>query len=91
MPTIQEGDVVVSLCGRDKGRRFFVLACDPQTVALVDGKVRRLSRPKRKNRRHVAKDACGSPLVKDSLSTGTPLTDAALRRTLSALADGQTR
>ena len=91
MPPIKEGDVVVSLCGRDKGKRCFVLACDDKTVTLADGKTRRLSRPKRKNRRHVAKEACDSPLVRDSLSTGTPLTDAALRKTLSALADGQTR
>ena len=91
MPPIKEGDVVLSLCGRDKGRRLFVLTCDDKTVTLVDGKARRLACPKRKSRRHVAKDVCDSPLVRDSLSTGAPLTDAALRRTLSALADGQTR
>ena len=90
MPPIKEGDVVVSLSGRDRGRLFFVLSCDEKTVTLADGRLRRVSRPKRNNRRHVAQSAYESPVVREHLSSGAPLTDAVLRKTLSALTDGPT-
>ena len=90
MPPIKEGDVVVSLSGRDKGRLFFVLSCDDKAALLADGRVRRVARPKRKNRRHVALSAYENPVVREHLSRGAPLTDAMLRKALYALAAGPT-
>ena len=67
-----------------------MLSCDDKAALLADGRVRRVARPKRKNRRHVALSAYENPVVREHLSRGAPLTDAMLRKALSALADGPT-
>jgi|LSQX01.1.fsa_nt_gb ribosomal protein L14E/L6E/L27E len=54
MNEIMPKDVVLSVSGRDKGRIFAVIDVDEKYVYICDGKERPLSRPKRKNRRHVS-------------------------------------
>ena len=51
---IQQGQVVRSLAGRDKDRYFLVLkVVDKTYVLLVDGKLRKLAKPKKKKIQHV--------------------------------------
>ncbi|EGS29963.1 hypothetical protein HMPREF9130_0690 [Peptoniphilus sp. oral taxon 375 str. F0436] len=46
---IQQGQVVRSLAGRDKDRYFLVLeVVDKTYVLLVDGKLRKLAKPKKR-------------------------------------------
>lgn len=48
------GSVVLSKCGRDKGRYFIVCKIlDEGHVLLADGALRKLARPKKKKTKHV--------------------------------------
>ena len=52
---ISRGDFVVSLAGRDQGRTFIVAeVCGDGYVLLVDGKLRKVDKPKRKKLKHVS-------------------------------------
>ena len=49
------GDFVVSLAGRDRGRTFIVTeVCGDGYVMIVDGKLRKVDKPKRKKLKHVS-------------------------------------
>ena len=50
---IKVGDFVVSLTGRDKSKCFLVVDLDKDKVFIVDGKTRKVDRPKVKNVKHV--------------------------------------
>ncbi len=50
---IARSDIVKAIAGRDKGKLFFVLTVEGESLLLADGKIRRLERPKRKKRKHV--------------------------------------
>ena len=50
---INIGDLVVSLAGRDKGKIFLVINVDDKSVFLINGKDRKISKPKRKNKKHI--------------------------------------
>lgn len=52
-----EGRLVRSKAGRDKTRTLAVLAVDGQMLLLADGNLRKIERPKRKKRKHVAPTA----------------------------------
>ena len=85
MREISVGDVVRSTQGRDKDHWFFVLAADATTVTLVDGDIRKLASPKRKNRRHVAPVGVLEHPLREQIERGATLIDAHLRKALSAL------
>lgn len=54
MREIRVGQVVQSTCGRDAGNFFLALEIlEDQTVLVVDGKVHKLEKPKRKNPKHL--------------------------------------
>lgn len=56
-PVRAKGAVVQSLCGRDKKRCFMIVEeCDDGSdrVMLADGKLRKISSPKKKSLRHLA-------------------------------------
>ena len=52
---IKIGDFVVSFAGRDKQKHFLVVDVIEDKVLLVDGKTRKVNRPKLKNVKHVKK------------------------------------
>lgn len=64
---IQIGLVVRAKSGRDKGRFFVVISIDGEYAYIVDGKTRRLERPKRKNLKHLFATNTVVPI--DSLNT----------------------
>ena len=72
-----------SRAGRDKGTLYLVLDRTERTVLLTDGKLRKLSRPKRKNRKHV-EFLPGSAEAALSGKLREPRTDAGIRRGLAA-------
>ncbi len=51
--SIERGQVVLSLAGRDAGEYFAVLDSTETTVTVADGKSRPIGRPKTKNLKHV--------------------------------------
>ena len=52
---IQPGSVVESIAGHDAGRFYVVVSVEKRHVALADGKVRLLEKPKRKSVKHIRK------------------------------------
>ena len=51
---VQEGQIVESNTGRDKGRHFIVYqVIDEDYITVVDGKLRKLEKPKKKKIKHV--------------------------------------
>ena len=51
---IRVGSVVRALAGREKGRCFVAAAADGGFVYICDGKGRKLSKPKKKSRKHIS-------------------------------------
>ena len=72
-----------SKAGKDKGNLYLVLERTEGTVLLTDGKRRKLSRPKRKNRRHVEFLPGSASEALSGKLQGT-MTDAGIRRALAA-------
>ena len=85
---LRKGDIVLSLSGRDKGSALFVADLDDGYAILVDGKGRRLERPKRKKQKHcrfLSRDACR---VSEKLGMGERVTNNDVRRALAAFRAG---
>ena len=82
---IARSDIVKATAGRDKGKLFFVLDAEEDFLLLADGKTRRLERPKRKKRKHVAFQARFDCRTAEKIQSGEKLTNSELRRTLAQL------
>ena len=82
---IARSDIVKATAGRDKGKLFFVLDAEEDFLLLADGKTRRLERPKRKKRKHVAFQARFDRRTAEKIQSGEKLTNSELRRTLAQL------
>ena len=74
--------LALAAAGHDRGTVYLVLGEDGDRLLLADGRLRKLGRPKRKNRKHVMILPNGlTEAVRGKLRE--PLTDAALRRALA--------
>ncbi len=77
------GMLAMSLAGHDKGTLYYILEADEKGVELVDGRIRTLSNPKRKKRKHIQ-------LIKEiqeeliALEKSGKLHDEDIRRVLKA-------
>lgn len=47
------GQIVISDAGHDKGQHYVIIEANDEYVYLVDGKSKKLSNPKKKNRKHI--------------------------------------
>lgn len=74
---VVRGSVVKALAGRERDRLFVAEAVADRCVYIADGKERKLSKPKCKNRRHIS--PTGQTLDM------TDMTDKKLRKALAAL------
>ncbi len=55
METLQIGDIVESLQGRDLGNRYLVVGIDKKGYCLlIDGKLKPMDKPKTKNAKHLS-------------------------------------
>ena len=75
------GQIVFAKCGRDKGKAFVIISTSGDYVYLVDGKLRTLSKPKKKKKKHV------QPVntIVTLETTGRGLQDADIRKQLKLL------
>ena len=73
--------LALAAAGHDRGTVYLVLGEDGDRLLLADGRLRKLSRPKRKNRKHVIFLPGLTEAERGKLHE--PLTDAALRRALA--------
>ncbi len=61
------GQIVISKSGRDKGLAFVIKSIEGEYVYLVDGKLRKLDKPKKKKQKHVQPTKTVSLIFQDSL------------------------
>ena len=53
MNIVEKGMLAYSKAGHDKGQLYVIYDVDETYVYLVDGKIRTISKPKKKKRKHV--------------------------------------
>ena len=82
LPDLTIADVVVSTAGRDVGQLFYVLEADDVWLTLVNGKDRRIEKPKRKKRKHACKVLRSETRVAEKLRAGDKVLNSELRRDL---------
>lgn len=86
---IRTGAVVRSRAGHDKGDLLFVCGFSDGMALVIDGKSRRPEKPKRKNLRHLAVVAEQVPGISERMAAGEKVLAAEIRKTLSAMAEGE--
>lgn len=80
---VSPGDVVVSLRGRDRGTVAMVWGIlGRDRVAIVDGDVHPLARPKAKNRRHLQLIGHAAEMA-HRIAAGTALSDGDIQASLT--------
>ncbi|GEM_PF-671537 len=85
---IHLGQLVKSLAGRDKGKHYLVVGFKNDRILLADGRSRTLSRPKKKNARHVQHYRQVIPGIEEAIRQGK-LKDTIVRNTLNELLSAQ--
>ncbi|MBP5231698.1 MAG: KOW domain-containing RNA-binding protein [Clostridia bacterium] len=78
--------LALSTAGHDAGRFYLILSEDGDAVTLADGKHRKLSQPKRKNKKHVKRIL--DPSGREILYDGPVLTDRYVRKWLNRFRNG---
>ncbi len=71
---------VKSIAGRDKGDYFIIIDIDGEFLFLVDGKNRRVEKPKKKKKKHVQITHYISEPIKSKLISNEKLSNADIRR-----------
>ena len=82
---LTNADVVESTAGRDAGHLFYVLEADEIWLTLVNGRDRRIEKPKRKKRKHAKKVLRSETRVAEKLRLGEKALNSELRRDLAYL------
>lgn len=86
------GQVVVSIAGRDRGRRYIVTGIIDHTfVTVADGIYRRVSCPKKKNVRHLMMTRKADGRIGSKILAGAGVTDEEVREALKEFEDGYCR
>jgi len=85
---IEKADVVISLNGRDEGKRFLVVGTEGEYSLIADGKGRRLDKPKRKKNKHLKLEDKANGQIAAKLIDGDKITNNEIRRTLAQFAAG---
>ena len=83
---IEKGDVVISLNGRDGGKRFLVVGTEEGYSLLADGKNRRAEKPKRKKNKHLKLEENAGGIVATKLTKGEKVTNNEIRRAMAKYA-----
>ena len=85
---IEQSDIVLSLCGRDKGKIFFVLGMADMYAFICDGRSRRIDRPKRKKLKHLRFETKSDCRAAEKIRNGGRVTNSEVRRALADYAAG---
>lgn len=80
---IEVADVVRSLKGRDSGDLFFVAKVEDGYALIVNGRDRRLEKPKRKKLRHLEFVGRSDDRTDRKMRSGEKVTNSELRRALA--------
>lgn len=83
-------DIVISLNGRDAGKRFIVIKAESDQYSLIaDGKGRRFEKPKRKKNKHLKNIGKASGNIAIMLAKDDKVTNNELRRALAEYAEAK--
>ncbi|MCL2365552.1 MAG: KOW domain-containing RNA-binding protein [Oscillospiraceae bacterium] len=85
--SIEKAQIAVPINGRDAGKRFIVIETENEYSFLVDGKGRRVEKPKRKKNKHVKVEGKLSGPIAEKLIVGERVTNSEIRRVLSTPAE----
>jgi len=83
---LQVADIVISINGRDAGKRFIVIETDEVYSLIADGKGRRLEKPKRKKNKHLKFESKAEGQIAEKLQKGEKITNNEIRRFLASYA-----
>ena len=81
-----KADVVISLNGRDGGKRFLIVETQDDYSMLADGKGRRIEKPKRKKNKHIKLEGTAGDRIAEKLKSGEKITNNEIRRALAQYA-----
>ncbi len=85
---LEIGQLVSSKAGRDSGKKYVVIGkLDDDNVLVADGKGRKVSRAKKKNKKHLVVHPYVALDIAEIIKTEQKLTDQQLRLTIAALND----
>jgi len=88
--TAETGRLALSKAGRDRDRCFIILdVIDEQFVTVVDGRLRKLSRPKKKKLMHLRLKPQIAAEIRQKRQDGT-LLDSDVRRVIDSLSAEKT-
>jgi len=79
-------DIVVSINGRDAGKRFIVIETDGEYSQIADGKSRRYEKPKKKKNKHLKYEAKANSFISEKLTEGEKVTNNEIKRFLAEYA-----
>ena len=88
---VDKSSLIVSKAGRDKGQLFYVIDTDEQYVYLVDGKSRKLEKPKRKKRKHVEQVPRTESRIAEKIRNGVKVLNSELRKELASFGQKQSQ
>ena len=78
-----KADIVISINGRDAGKRFIVIETEEGYSLIADGKGRRYEKPKRKKNKHLSFENKATGSIADKLTQGDKVTNNEIRRYLA--------
>ena len=88
---VDKSSLIVSKAGRDKGQLYYVIDTDEQYVYLVDGKSRKLEKPKRKKRKHVEQVPRTESRIAEKIRNGEKVLNSELRKELASFGQKQSQ
>ena len=80
---IRKSSIVRSVAGPDSGGLYFVLETDGVYADIVNGKTRRIEKPKRKKLKHLRYESQGCGTAGEKLRCGEAVTNKEIRRGLA--------
>jgi ribosomal protein L14E/L6E/L27E len=81
--------VVQSVAGRDEGTLYVIWACpDPRYILVTDGRLHPSTKPKKKNKKHVATKRYLCDIIAGACTPGSVL-DAEIRKFLKDVTQNQ--
>ena len=80
-------DVVISINGRDAGKRFIVVEIRDEYSLIADGKGRRIEKPKLKKNKHLKLEVKADGPILTKLKENERVSNNDIRRFLRAITD----
>jgi len=84
MKDVNVADIVISINGRDTGRKFIVIETDEIYSMIADGKYRKLEKPKKKKNKHIKFEQKSDTSITNKLTQGEKITNNEIRRFLAS-------